>query len=163
MCPPVKLLSKESIRQHPMVLVLFALQNYQCSHGGIHCDRNSNSRNLLQPPTKINLPININHKSMAFVVMGRTDIFCLWQKSEGTDFPFRNISIFNGEMFLLLSLAPQPSLGLGLLHKIRLNFLEASQHFSFLQDRVVSPTPNIHPGGPGLCIYIHQRQGGYPF
>jgi hypothetical protein len=31
----------------------------------------------------------------------------------------------------LLSLAPQPSLGLGLLHKIRLNFLEASQQFSF--------------------------------
>jgi hypothetical protein len=63
----------------------------------------------------------------------------------------------------LLSLAPQPSLGLGLLHKIRLNFLEASQHFFFLQGRVVSPTPNPHPGGPGLCIYIPQRQGGYPF
>jgi hypothetical protein len=28
------------------------------------------------------------------------------------------------ERILLLSLAPQPSLGLGLLHKIRLNFLE---------------------------------------
>jgi hypothetical protein len=63
----------------------------------------------------------------------------------------------------LLSLAPQPSLGLGLLHKIQLNFLEASQQFSFLQGRVVSPTPNPHPGGPGLCIYIPQRQGGYPF
>jgi hypothetical protein len=62
-----------------------------------------------------------------------------------------------------LSLAPQPSLGLGLLHKIRLNFSEASQQFSFLQGRVVSPTPNPHPGGPGLCIYIPQRQGGYPF
>jgi hypothetical protein len=61
------------------------------------------------------------------------------------------------------SLAPQPSLGLGLLHKIRLNFLEASQQFSFLQGRVVSPTPNPHPGGPGLCIYIPQRQGGYTF
>jgi hypothetical protein len=60
-------------------------------------------------------------------------------------------------------LAPQPSLGLGLLHKIRLNFLEASQQFSFLQGRVVSPTPNPHPGRPGLCIYIPQRQGGYPF
>jgi hypothetical protein len=59
------------------------------------------------------------------------------------------------------SLAPQPSLGLGLLHKIRLNFLEASQQFSFLQGRFVSPTPNPHPGGPGLCIYILQRQGGY--
>jgi hypothetical protein len=23
--------------------------------------------------------------------------------------------------------------------------------------------PNPHPGGPGLCIYIPQRQGGYPF
>jgi hypothetical protein len=66
-------------------------------------------------------------------------------------------------IFLLLSLAPQPSLGLGLLHKIRLNFLEASQQFSFLQGRVVSPAPNSHPGGPGLCIYIPQRQGGYQF
>jgi hypothetical protein len=65
--------------------------------------------------------------------------------------------------YFLLSLAPQPSLDLGLLHKIRLNFLEASQQFSFLQGRVVSPTPNPHPGGPGLCIYIPQRQGGYPF
>jgi hypothetical protein len=63
----------------------------------------------------------------------------------------------------LPSSAPQPSLGLGLLHKIRLNFLKASQQFSFLQGRVFSPTPNPHPGGPGLCIYIPQRQGGYPF
>jgi hypothetical protein len=31
----------------------------------------------------------------------------------------------------LLPLAPEPSLGLGLFHKIRLNFLEASQQFSF--------------------------------
>jgi hypothetical protein len=70
----------------------------------------------------------------------------------------------NGNIFLfLLSLAPQPSLGLGLLHKIRLNFLEASQQFSFLQGSVVSPTPNPHPGGPGLSIYIPQRQGGYTF
>jgi hypothetical protein len=61
---------------------------------------------------------------------------------------------------LLLSLAPQPSLGLGLLHKIRLNFLEASQQFSFLQIRV-NPTTNPRPGGPGLCIYIPQRQGYY--
>jgi hypothetical protein len=66
-------------------------------------------------------------------------------------------------LLLLLSLAPEPSLGLGPLHKIRLNFLEASQQFSFLQGRVVSPTPNPHPGEPGLCIYIPQREGGYPF
>jgi hypothetical protein len=65
--------------------------------------------------------------------------------------------------FFLLSLAPQPSLGLGLLLKIPLNFLEASQQFYFPQGRDVSPTPNPHPGGPGLCIYIPQRQGGYPF
>jgi hypothetical protein len=43
---------------------------------------------------------------------------------------------------------------------IRPNFLEASQQFSFLQDRVVSPTPNPHPGELGLCIYISQRRGG---
>jgi hypothetical protein len=72
-------------------------------------------------------------------------------------------NIFIQHIFFLLSLAPQPSLGLGLLYKIRLNFLEASQQFSFLQGRVVIPTPNLHPGGPGLCIYIPQRQGGYPF
>jgi hypothetical protein len=63
----------------------------------------------------------------------------------------------------LLSLAPQPNLGLGLLHKIQLNFLEASQQFYFLKGRVVSPTPNPNPGRPGLCIYIPQSQGGYPF
>jgi hypothetical protein len=66
-------------------------------------------------------------------------------------------------LLLLLSLAPHPSLGPGLLHKIRLGFLEASQQFSFLQGRVVSPTPNPYPGGRGICIYIPQRQGGYPF
>jgi hypothetical protein len=60
-------------------------------------------------------------------------------------------------------LAPQPSVGLGLILKIRLNFLEASQKFSFLQGRVVSPTPNPYPGGPVPCIYIPQRQGDYPF
>jgi hypothetical protein len=65
-------------------------------------------------------------------------------------------------LLLLLSLAPQPIVRLGLLLKIWLNFLEASQKFSFLQGRVFSPTPNPHPGGPGLCIYIPQRQGGYP-
>jgi hypothetical protein len=67
------------------------------------------------------------------------------------------------KVLFFLSLAPQPSLGLGLLHKIQLNFLEASQQFSSLQGRVVSPTPNPHSRGPGLCIYIPQREGGYPF
>jgi hypothetical protein len=66
-------------------------------------------------------------------------------------------------LFFFFFLAPQPSLGLGLLHKIWLNFLEASQQFSFLQVRVISSTPNPHPREPGLCIYIPQRQGGYPF
>jgi hypothetical protein len=73
------------------------------------------------------------------------------------------IIIKKGIFLFISSLAPQPSLGLGLLHKIRLNFLEASQQFSFLQGRVLSPTPNLHPGGPGLCTYITKRQGGYPF
>jgi hypothetical protein len=70
---------------------------------------------------------------------------------------------FHDTCLLLLSLAPQLSLSLGLLHKIQLNFLETSQQFSFLQCGVVSPTPNPHPGEPGLCIYVPQRQGGYPF
>jgi hypothetical protein len=54
-------------------------------------------------------------------------------------FPHIRLSLY--EYLLLLPLAPQPSLGLGLLHKTRLNFLEASQQFSFLLGRVVSPTP----------------------
>jgi hypothetical protein len=86
----------------------------------------------------------------------------LWRLRRGINIDLKLIDI-NKFFFFLFSLAPQPSLGLGLLHKIRLSFLEASQQFSFLQGRVVSPTPNPHPGGSGLCIYIPQRQGGYPF
>jgi hypothetical protein len=33
--------------------------------------------------------------------------------------------------------------------------LEASQQFSFLQGRVVSPTPNSHPGGP-KCPFSYE-------
>jgi hypothetical protein len=69
--------------------------------------------------------------------------------------PFRSSSSSSSSF-----LGSTAQLGLGLLLKIRLNFLEATQQFSFLQGRVVSPTPNPHPGGPGLCIYIPQRQGG---
>jgi hypothetical protein len=46
----------------------------------------------------------------------------------------------HGTVFFLLSLAPQPSLGLGL-HKIRLNFLEASQQFSFYRVGLLAPRP----------------------
>jgi hypothetical protein len=74
-----------------------------------------------------------------------------------------SLPTFSLKIYLLLSLATQPSLGLGLLLKIGLNFLEASQQFSFLQGRVVSPTLKPHPGGPGLCIHIPQREGRYPF
>jgi hypothetical protein len=42
-------------------------------------------------------------------------------------------------------------------------FLGGFSTIFFLQGTVVSPTPNPHPGGPGLCIYITQRQGDYPF
>jgi hypothetical protein len=42
-------------------------------------------------------------------------------------------------------------------------FLGGFSTIFFLQGRAVSPTPNPHPGGPGLCIYIPQMQGGYPF
>jgi hypothetical protein len=42
-------------------------------------------------------------------------------------------------------------------------FLGGFATIFFLQGSVVSPTPNPHPGGPGLCIYTPQRQGGYPF
>jgi hypothetical protein len=42
-------------------------------------------------------------------------------------------------------------------------FLGGFSTIFFLQGEVVNPTPNPHPGGPGLCTYIPQRQGGYPF
>jgi hypothetical protein len=50
-------------------------------------------------------------------------------------------------------------------------FLGGFSTIFFLQGRVVSRTPNPHPGGPGHCIYIPQRQSGlvitphtgYPF
>jgi hypothetical protein len=45
----------------------------------------------------------------------------------------------------------------------RAEFLGGFSTIFLLQGRVVSPMPNPHPGGPGLCIYIPQRQGGYPF
>jgi hypothetical protein len=48
-------------------------------------------------------------------------------------------------IILLLSLAPQPSLGLGLLHKIRLNFLEASQQCSFYRVGLLAPRPTPIP------------------
>jgi hypothetical protein len=60
-------------------------------------------------------------------------------------------------------LAPQPSLGPALVHKMQLDFLEVSQEFPFLQGRVVIPTPNPPSGGPGHCIFISQSLGGYPF
>jgi hypothetical protein len=41
----------------------------------------------------------------------------------------------------ILSLVPQPSLGLGLLHKLRLNFMEASQQFSFYRVELLAPRP----------------------
>jgi hypothetical protein len=46
--------------------------------------------------------------------------------------------------FFFLSLAPQPSLGLGLLQKIRLNFMEASQHF-FYSVGLLAPRPTPIP------------------
>jgi hypothetical protein len=42
-------------------------------------------------------------------------------------------------------------------------FLGGFSTIFFLQGRLVIPTPNPHPGGPDLCIYIPQREGGYPF
>jgi hypothetical protein len=58
-------------------------------------------------------------------------------------FQMRNFTTTN--TLLLLSLAPQPSLGLGLLHKIWLNFLEASQHFLFYRVGLLDPCPTPIP------------------
>jgi hypothetical protein len=48
-------------------------------------------------------------------------VFIAWYTAKHTD-----------NFTFLLSLAPQPTLDLGLLHKIRLNFLEVSQQFFFI-------------------------------
>jgi hypothetical protein len=42
-------------------------------------------------------------------------------------------------------------------------FLGGFSTIFFLQGRFVRPTPNPNPGGPGLFIYIPQRQDGYSF
>jgi hypothetical protein len=59
-------------------------------------------------------------------------------------------------ILLLLSLAPQPSRPWPPPQNPT-EFLEGFSTIFFLRGRVVSPTPNPHPGGPGLCIYIPQR------
>jgi hypothetical protein len=64
---------------------------------------------------------------------------------------------------VVISLVPQPKLGLGLLHKIRLNFLEASQQFSFYRIGLLAPRQTPIPENQTSVFYIPQRQGGYPF
>jgi hypothetical protein len=59
------------------------------------------------------------------------------------------------KILLLLPLVPQPSLGLGLLHKIRLNFLEASQQFSFLQPHAQPPSRRTRP------LYLYPPEAGW--
>jgi hypothetical protein len=60
---------------------------------------------------------------------------------------------------VLLSLVPQPSLGLGLLHKIRLNFLDASQHFIFyrvdLYPYAQPPSRRTRP------LYLYSPEAGW--
>jgi hypothetical protein len=88
---------------------------------------------------------------------GKTGEQCIKSFSRGT--PREDLRadgwIILNSLSLSLPLAPQPSLDLGL----PLFFSEASQQFSFLQGRVVSPTPNPQSGEPGLCIYIPQGAG----
>jgi hypothetical protein len=56
----------------------------------------------------------------------------------------------------LMSLAPQPSLGLGILHKIRLNFLEASQQFSFYRVGLLAPRQTPIPEDQ-VSVFISPR------
>jgi len=58
-------------------------------------------------------------------------------------------------IFFLLSLAPQPSLGLGL-HKIRLNFLEASQQISFYRVGLLAPRQTPIPEDQ-VSVFISPR------
>jgi hypothetical protein len=60
----------------------------------------------------------------------------------------------NINVFFLVSLAPQPSLGL--FHKIRLNFLEASQHFLFYRIGLLVPRPTPIPGDQA-SVFISSR------
>jgi hypothetical protein len=57
-------------------------------------------------------------------------------------------------LLLLLSLAPQPSLGLGHLSKSDWISWRLLNNFLFYRVGLLAPRPNPHPGGPGLCIYI---------
>jgi hypothetical protein len=58
------------------------------------------------------------------------------------------------QALFFLSLAPQPSLGLGLLHKIRLNFLEASEQFSFYRVGLLALRPTPIPEGTQSVIML---------
>jgi hypothetical protein len=132
---------------------------------------------LIQPvPSLLHFQISLHHSPIARGDLGQKSVTLILtgykRHFESTFLTRKNDMLMRSPCYfffflllllLLLSLVPQPSLGHGLLHKIRLNFLEASQQFPFLQGRVVSPTPNPHPRGPCLCIYIPKRQGGYPF
>jgi hypothetical protein len=53
-------------------------------------------------------------------------------------------------------LAPQPSIGLGLLLKIQLNFLEASQQFSFYRVGLLARRPTLIPEDQA-SIFISPR------
>jgi hypothetical protein len=59
----------------------------------------------------------------------------------------------NELLLLLLSLATQLSIGLGLLLKIRLNFLEASQHFLFYRVGLLAQRPTPSLGTRPLYLY----------
>jgi hypothetical protein len=63
--------------------------------------------------------------------------------------------------FFFFFFSPQPSLDLGLLHKIQLNFLEASQLFPFLQGRIVSPTPNPPSWRTRPLYYLYPPEAGW--
>jgi len=115
------------------------------------------------PPKRSNLTTSLHGEDVVSMDLQNVSPITSLNPEYGRSTALRNVVYPPTLLSLSLSLAPQPSLGLGLLHKFRLNFLEASQEFSFLQGRVVSPTPIPHPGGPGLCICIPQRQGDYPF
>jgi hypothetical protein len=65
-------------------------------------------------------------------------------------------------LLLLLSLAPQPSLGLGLLHKIQLNFWMLLNNFLFYMVRFGAPRPTPIPEDQASVFISPKRQGGYP-
>jgi hypothetical protein len=124
-------------------------------------------RDTMFPVSRYQKHIDIHHATGSDTVSlqnsSRTDARCSQQAAETLSSVGTSYSLCSSTLPPYTSSSSSSFLGSTAQLRPWLNFLEASQQFPFLQGRVVSPTPNPHPGGLGLCIYNPQRQSGYPF